>query len=86
MDCGAYPLQSTSINSISGVSELDISSDVLVLDEADVQLRTFTSPQAENLKVTAEFGYSDVPVTVYYTLDSTRTLGDSREHRLQYQI
>lgn len=53
-----------SVASVPGTPELDISRDALVLDETDVQYCTFNSPQAENMKVKAEFGYSDTLVTV----------------------
>ncbi|KAI1758029.1 hypothetical protein F4782DRAFT_8402 [Xylaria castorea] len=62
---------------ISNAPAFDVTCDVSILDNPEIQACTFNSEQAAGSKVEAAWSTTDAPVTVYHTFGFTKAWGSS---------
>ncbi|KAI0553171.1 hypothetical protein F4679DRAFT_580841 [Xylaria curta] len=62
---------------INNAPAFDVTCDVSILDDPEIQPCVFNSEQAAGSKVEAAWSTTDAPVTVYHTFGSTKVWGSS---------
>ncbi|KAI0453017.1 hypothetical protein F5B21DRAFT_505743 [Xylaria acuta] len=62
---------------VANAPAFDVTCDVSIIDDPDIQPCTFNGEQAADSKVEAAWSITDTPVTVYHTFGSTKAWGSS---------